>query len=68
MPGQTPFSTVPDDPALILMHELVGHAIPIISGATNGNAVTNENKVRGEIGVSPRKVEPAHLESNFGGN
>jgi RHS repeat-associated protein len=63
-----PFTKVPDGPALILMHELVGHAIPIISGATNGNAVTNENKVRGEIGVPQRKVEPAHLESTFGGN
>lgn len=68
IPGQTPFSIVPDGPALILMHELVGHAIPIISGATNGNAVTNENKDRGEIKVSQRRVEPKHLESTFGGN
>lgn len=63
-----PFTKVPDGPALILMHELVGHAIPIISGSTSGNAVTNENKIRGELNVPLRKEEPAHSESNFGGN
>jgi hypothetical protein len=33
----------------------------------NGNAVENENKVRGEIKVTLRQREPDHLESNFGG-
>ena len=50
------------------MHEIVGHALPIISGSTKGNAVVNENVVRKEINVPLRKEEPNHLESNFGGN
>ncbi|MBC7938028.1 MAG: RHS repeat-associated core domain-containing protein [Rhizobacter sp.] len=64
--GQKPFSVVPDGPALILMHELIGHAIPIIMGIFNGNAITNENKVRTELKVGLRKEDPEHLESNFG--
>jgi hypothetical protein len=58
---------VPDGPELILMHEIIGHALPIIRGKMNGNAVENENKVRGEIKVTLRQREPDHLESNFGG-
>jgi hypothetical protein len=67
IPGQNS-STVPDGPALILMHEIVGHAFPIISGSMSGNAVTNENIIRGEIKVPLRQVEPNHTESNFGKN
>ncbi len=36
-------------PAMVLMHELVGHAIPGAVGSDTGNAVGNENKVRIEI-------------------
>ncbi|HMJ48088.1 MAG TPA: RHS repeat-associated core domain-containing protein, partial [Ferruginibacter sp.] len=68
IPSQKPFTTVPDGPGLILMHEIVGHALPIISGSIKGNAVANENAVRKEINVPLRREEPSHLESNFGGN
>ena len=37
---------LPDTPAQILMHELVGHAIPFTEGTNTGNAIDNENKVR----------------------
>ena len=67
IPGQNGLP-VPDGPALILMHEIVGHAYPIISGSTNGNAVTNENVIRSEIKYPLRQAEPNHTESNFGKN
>jgi len=58
-----------DQPADILAHELVGHAIPAIVGTDTGNAVQNENKVRAQTGThtkanpSPqRKAEPTHVE------
>lgn len=38
-----------DDAADILMHELLGHAIPWIVGKDTGNAVDNENKARKEL-------------------
>jgi hypothetical protein len=59
---------VVDGPELILMHEIVGHAVPIMRGKMNGNAVENENKVRAELKFTLRKPEPLHLESNFGGS
>jgi RHS repeat-associated protein len=49
----------------ILMHELVGHAIPISVIGDTGNAVENENKVRKELGPGndqQRAPEPDHLE------
>ncbi|MEB3380593.1 hypothetical protein VL762_12865 [Flavobacterium psychrophilum] len=58
-----------DEPADILAHELVGHAIPKLVKPDTGNAVDNENKVRaevkvpGQVGPSPlRKTEPTHKE------
>ena len=58
-----------DSPAFILLHELLGHAIPFITESDTGNAVDNENKARKEIrekdqkGESPlRKAEPGHKE------
>jgi RHS repeat-associated protein len=54
-----------DGPAEILMHELVGHAIPKIVGPDTGNAVANENKVRAQLGTGNnalRAAEPAHVE------
>jgi RHS repeat-associated protein len=52
-----------DEPADILAHELVGHAIPRITGPKTGNAVTDENKVRKEVpGSSQRAPEPNHEE------
>lgn len=61
---------VPDEPEHILMHELVGHAIPILLNNMKGNAVSNENKIRaelkGDLKVEQRPAEPNHLESTFG--
>ena len=37
-----------DKPADILMHELVSHGVPIITGNDQGNAVDEENKVRAQ--------------------
>ncbi|NNV55079.1 hypothetical protein GD597_06390 [Panacibacter sp. KCS-6] len=58
-----------DNPADILAHELVGHAIPKAVKSDTGNAVENENKVRkeykekGQKGESPlRAAEPKHKE------
>ena len=54
-----------DKPEHILMHELVGHAIPQIVGSDTGNAVDNENKVREQLGKgkdAKRASESGHLE------
>ncbi|MCY1399904.1 RHS repeat-associated core domain protein [compost metagenome] len=52
-----------DDPADILVHELVGHAVPRIIGGDTGNAVENENKVRAQVvGGGHRMAEPLHFE------
>ncbi|MGN6395781.1 MAG: hypothetical protein ACTHMI_09465 [Mucilaginibacter sp.] len=54
-----------DDPADILAHELVGHAIPAVVKSDTGNAVDNENKVRKELPKGTdqqRKQEPNHVE------
>jgi RHS repeat-associated protein len=52
-----------DDPAHILMHELVGHAIPQLVGSDTGNAVENSNKVRLDLGEPLREPESWHGES-----
>jgi hypothetical protein len=49
-------------PAVILAHELVGHAIPAIGFGDYGNAVENENRVRYETGLPQREVEMDHVE------
>ncbi|WP_292994742.1 RHS repeat-associated core domain-containing protein, partial [Novosphingobium sp. UBA6272] len=46
----------------ILAHELVGHAIPMIFGGGSGNAITNENTVRGQTGAPLRVADPTHTE------
>ncbi|MFC3651943.1 RHS repeat-associated core domain-containing protein [Dyella humi] len=52
-----------DAPADILAHELGGHAIPHVTGAQSGNAVTDENKIRSEVpGSGQRAPEPDHVE------
>ena len=49
--------------ASILMHEMVGHAIPGAVGSDTGNAVDNENKVRIEIpDADIRMRDPRHVE------
>ena len=49
-------------PAQILMHELVGHAIPQIGIGDTGNAIDNENKVRLELGLPQRESNRYHGE------
>ena len=54
-----------DEPADILAHELLGHAIPYIVGQDTGNAVENENKARSEYKEGDnqkRASEPTHIE------
>ena len=60
-------NTLTDGPEEILMHELVGHAIPAIVGSDTGNAVQNENKARAEFSPGKnqqRAPEPSHKETN----
>jgi hypothetical protein len=47
-------------PAMILMHEMVGHAIPGAVGSDTGNAVSNENKVRIEIPNADIRMRDEH--------
>lgn len=54
-----------DDAARILMHELIGHAIPLIVGRDTGNAIENENKVNKELPKGRNKqraADPSHVE------
>lgn len=51
-------------PADILMHEMVGHAIPVATKWDTGNAVDNKNKARAEISNAGQHApEMFHLES-----
>lgn len=45
-------------PAIVLMHEMVGHGIPALAdvGRDTGNAVDNENKVREELRLKKRQA------------
>ena len=53
-----------DKPADILLHELVGHAIPRILGVGSGNAVKNENRARSQIGdKKQREADEKHIET-----
>ena len=55
-----------DDPADIIMHEFLGHAIPWTVGTDTGNAIENENKARKELGTGndqQRKEDPDHKET-----
>ncbi|QEC79536.1 DUF6443 domain-containing protein [Mucilaginibacter ginsenosidivorax] len=56
---------VPDDASLIIMHEIVGHGLPIMRGSTKGNAVDDENEIRKDLNVPLRPLDPLHKESNF---
>jgi hypothetical protein len=53
------------DPADIVMHELVGHAIPYLVGRDTGNGIKNENKVRTDLGLPLRQVEENHPEESY---
>jgi hypothetical protein len=52
----------PITPGEVVMHELVGHAIPAAVGRDTGNAVQNENRVRQENGLPLRPLDPDHEE------
>lgn len=56
-------SSIPRGPGMVLMHELVGHAIPNMIGGGSGNAVENENEVRRQIpGAGQREAQSWHDE------
>ena len=46
----------------ILMHELIGHAIPrlVHSSIDTGNAIKNENVIRQELNIEKRKEDEKH--------
>ena len=46
----------------VLIHEIVGHAAPAITGSETGNAVENENIVRKELNLQEREKEVNHVE------
>ena len=52
-------TTKKESPAEILIHELVGHAIPRATG-WHGNAVDNENIVRAQCNLKLRRSERNH--------
>ena len=41
-------------PEEVLMHELVGHAIPMLFDLNGGSAIFNENTIRKELGLDER--------------
>ena len=56
-------SSIPTGPDMVLMHELVGHAIPNMIGGGSGNAVENENQIREQIpGAGQRESQEWHRE------
>jgi len=55
------------EPEQILMHEIVGHAVPMATARDNGTtatgrAVDDENIVRGQVGLPARKADDGDLE------
>jgi hypothetical protein len=45
----------------VVMHELLGHAIPYVTGEGTGSAIGNENIARGQIPrLKQRENEPGH--------
>lgn len=57
---------VTSSPAQILAHELAGHAIPLVFGGGTGNAITDENIIRGQTGAPLRPADPSHTECMCG--
>jgi RHS repeat-associated protein len=51
---------IKDDPEYVLMHEIVGHAVPQIYGNYYENAIDNENVVRSQLNVPFRAAEENH--------
>jgi len=47
-------------PAQILTHELDTHAIPRVFGGGSGNAITDENIIRRQLGEPLREPDPDH--------
>jgi hypothetical protein len=44
------------------MYEISGHATPQAKGGSIGNAVTDENVIRDELGLTLRLPDPTHIE------
>ncbi|MEL1263275.1 hypothetical protein [Pseudoxanthomonas putridarboris] len=56
-------SPIVEQAADIFMHEMVGHAIPqALNPNPAGNAITNDNKARGEIGLPLAPPDSNHKE------
>lgn len=56
-------TNVPDPPAMILAHEIAGHAVPNMTGDHSvGNAVADENIIRKEVHMPLRVQDPSHIE------
>lgn len=53
---------ITENAADITMHEFVGHAIPQLSPNPTGNAITNDNQARSEIGLPLAPPDPTHKE------
>lgn len=51
-------------PADILMHEIVSHGVPLLGYPDTGNAITDDNKARQQIGLPLREANPDHLEGS----
>ncbi|MBL0028900.1 MAG: hypothetical protein IPO95_07490 [Rhodanobacteraceae bacterium] len=60
LPANLETMSEPVDPANVLAHELVGHAIPHVVGGGSGNAVQEDNIVREQNGDPERPAEPTH--------
>ena len=59
-PSPAPGLKVPDSPASVLVHELVGHSIPYVMGDKMQNAIENDNKVRAQTGDQLRPADSNH--------
>jgi RHS repeat-associated protein len=46
----------------ILLHEMVGHGLPMMGYPNTGNAIKNENTVRKSLGLPERENEEYHYE------
>jgi RHS repeat-associated protein len=53
-----------DKSADILMHELVSHAVPIVTGNDQGNAVEEENKVRAQYPKGKQQLRASESTKN----
>lgn len=51
-------------PEDVLMHEIVGHGVPLLGYPDTGNAISDENKAREQVGIPLRGADPDHVEGS----